>query len=639
MLLRPGALFAQADAPSLSKIGLHLINTYTAGAQQVSAAHPRILKILGTGGAMMTAARDFKARTPDAVIVLRVFTTRSYAVSADPAASGVDFWNSVLAPAINGLSAADRALIDYVEGPNEGDSTPTWVTLADARWFNSFWLALAPLIGNAGFRPCAFSISVGNPPGSQTEIRQRLDAIAPALRECQRLGGGWSYHSYTIPYSMDVGQEIWYSLRYRQYYQYFATAHADLLNLPLLLTEGGVEPGGWMLHGSATKFQNWLAWYDARLREDAYVVGCTLFQSGDPGGWGNFEIEPIAGWLATHIGSTESPPAAPRNFRASAGNGQVALTWTPSAGAERFTVKRGTNPAGPFTTVASNLTSASFIHSPLAAGGPYFFTVSAASSHGQGPDSAVIFVIIPSGLSLTAEGSGGWRYLDNGSNPEITWRGLAFDDSSWKTGPAPLGYGDGDEATVVDDGPDTARHITTYFRRTFTLDSTAGLQALVLRFVRDDGIAVYLNGARVALDNLAADASHTTPADDPVTAADESAWHFVAVDPSTLITGTNVIAAEVHQSSGTSTDISFDLALRAYSGADLLPPRAFRNDGNIHISSPLALVDLALFSSMDLATWTPVTGVPIIANNESTLTLPLIGRVSFFRLQVRGFDQ
>ena len=45
-----------------------------------------------------------------------------------------------------------------------------------------------------------------------------------------------------------------------------------------------------------------------------------------------------------------------------------------------------------------------------------------------------------------------WKYLDNGSDQGTVWREPAFDDSSWQTGPAQLGYGDGDEATVVSFG-------------------------------------------------------------------------------------------------------------------------------------------------------------------------------------------
>src|SRR5947207_11545166 len=42
-----------------------------------------------------------------------------------------------------------------------------------------------------------------------------------------------------------------------------------------------------------------------------------------------------------------------------------------------------------------------------------------------------------------------WKYLDTGVNQGTNWRSAAFDDSSWSIGAAQLGYGDGDEATVV----------------------------------------------------------------------------------------------------------------------------------------------------------------------------------------------
>src|SRR5687767_9904937 len=43
-----------------------------------------------------------------------------------------------------------------------------------------------------------------------------------------------------------------------------------------------------------------------------------------------------------------------------------------------------------------------------------------------------------------------WKYLDNGSDQGTAWRAPGFDDSDWESGPAELGYGDGDEATRVD---------------------------------------------------------------------------------------------------------------------------------------------------------------------------------------------
>jgi hypothetical protein len=49
---------------------------------------------------------------------------------------------------------------------------------------------------------------------------------------------------------------------------------------------------------------------------------------------------------------------------------------------------------------------------------------------------------------------------------------------------------------------------------------------------------------------------------------DETAIYTQSVDPALLVNGTNVLAAEIHQSSGTSSDIIFDLDL----SGEALPP-------------------------------------------------------------------
>jgi hypothetical protein len=309
---QPGPV--QAGTPSQSKLSIHQLTSYTPGARDIVAAHPRILKVMGIAtGPPLDMVRDYKASTPDGLVVLREYTGHRYSVSEDPAEAARHFWDTVLAPPISLLSPTDRALIDYLEGPNEGDSTPTWGSAQDAIWFNDFWITLAPLIGDAGFKPCAFSISVGNPPGSLQDVYGALDRIVPALRLVKSLGGAWSYHSYTIPYTTEVGQEIWYSLRYRLYYDYFARWYPDIVDLPLILTEGGVDghpgPGGagWQNAGDAEMYQSWLTWYDRQIRQDSYVLGVTLFQSGSPG-WASYEIEPIASWLADYLTSQTTTP-------------------------------------------------------------------------------------------------------------------------------------------------------------------------------------------------------------------------------------------------------------------------------------------------------------------------------------------
>jgi VCBS repeat-containing protein len=157
-----------------------------------------------------------------------------------------------------------------------------------------------------------------------------------------------------------------------------------------------------------------------------------------------------------------------------------------------------------------------------------------------------------------------WRYNDSGTNLGTAWRAVSYNDGAWRTGPAQLGYGDGDEATVISYGSNANnRRITYYFRRSFTVANPAVFASLLVRFVRDDGAVIYLNGVEVARSNMPTGTiNYLTRAVTAIGGADESAWQEVPVDPSRLVTGTNVIAVEVHQQSPTSTDVSFNLELR-----------------------------------------------------------------------------
>ena len=162
-----------------------------------------------------------------------------------------------------------------------------------------------------------------------------------------------------------------------------------------------------------------------------------------------------------------------------------------------------------------------------------------------------------------------WKYLDNGSDQGTAWRASGFNDSTWPSGAAQLGYGDGDEVTTVGFGPDANnKFITTYFRRAFSVTNAAAFNALTLRIMRDDGAVVYLNGVEVWRTNMPTGTiGSSTPASVAIAGADESAFVQMTLSPSLLVTGTNVLAVELHQSGGTSTDISFDLQLIGSDGS------------------------------------------------------------------------
>jgi hypothetical protein len=166
------------------------------------------------------------------------------------------------------------------------------------------------------------------------------------------------------------------------------------------------------------------------------------------------------------------------------------------------------------------------------------------------------------GATLVVAGAD-WRYLDDGSDQGTAWRAPGFDDSDWQSGPAQLGYGDGDEATVVSFGPDAnAKFITTYFRHTFDATDASLYDGLTLSVLRDDGVVVYLNGTEVFRSNMPGGAiGYTTTALTAIGGADELAYHSAALDASLMLDGTNVLAVEIHQANSTSSDISFDLSL------------------------------------------------------------------------------
>jgi hypothetical protein len=161
-----------------------------------------------------------------------------------------------------------------------------------------------------------------------------------------------------------------------------------------------------------------------------------------------------------------------------------------------------------------------------------------------------------------------WKYLDDGSDQGTDWIAPAFDDAGWASGPGQLGYGDGDEATVVNFGPNAGnKYVTTYFRRSFVVENAALVQTLTVNILRDDGAVVYINGQEAFGLSMPSPHNYLTYA----TEASEYFFNAVDVSPGMLVTGTNVIAVEVHQGSAGSSDMSFELELSAV----IAPPSNF----------------------------------------------------------------
>ena len=148
-----------------------------------------------------------------------------------------------------------------------------------------------------------------------------------------------------------------------------------------------------------------------------------------------------------------------------------------------------------------------------------------------------------------------FKYLANGSNQGTNWRLPSFNDASWSQGAAELGFGDS-PATKL-----TSGKTTYYFRKTLSISNPSQYSNLTLKIRRDDGIIVYVNGIEVYRNNMpSGTVIYTTKASR--TCSDDGSTVFSAtLANSVFVNGNNVIAAEVHNRSTSSSDLTFELQL------------------------------------------------------------------------------
>ena len=265
-----------------------------------------------------------------------------------------------------------------------------------------------------------------------------------------------------------------------------------------------------------------------------------------------------------------------------------------------------TNGAGPFNAVefyadgallgTDTATPFTFAWTNAPVSGSHVLAVRAISSLGFSLTSAPVQVTF--GFRTLIATGAVWRYLDTGTNPGAAWPTNSFDDSAWKSGPAQLGYGDGDEATVVSFGANTNnKYITTYFRRSF-LAATNTFTNLTVRLLRNDGAVLYLNGLEAWRNNMPATNPilSTTLAATSVANGDETNFFSTNLSAALLVPGTNVLAVEIHQAAANSSDISFDLGLGglARSGFAFF---AMTNQGASNVACTTARLTGALLSA------------------------------------------
>lgn len=151
-----------------------------------------------------------------------------------------------------------------------------------------------------------------------------------------------------------------------------------------------------------------------------------------------------------------------------------------------------------------------------------------------------------------------WRYFKGQAEPTAAWATLNFEDRAWLKGATGLGYGDGDDTTVLDDMRNS--YTSVYLRHRFTVDDPTQYAGLILEVGYDDGFVAYLNGTEIARSETM-EGQGRPPAFDQT--ADGSHEVTEGVDSFSLtpylgllLPGENVLAIQAHNSSQGSSDLS-----------------------------------------------------------------------------------
>jgi hypothetical protein len=224
----------------------------------------------------------------------------------------------------------------------------------------------------------------------------------------------------------------------------------------------------------------------------------------------------------------------------------------------------------PPTTVTLNVTS---VDDPPAAADDRYYT---RQNHSVNIPAAGS---VPATETLIAAGSS-WKY-STGASLGTAWRAPDYADAAWLSDNGPLGYdtdilpntrwipqraNPGSPASTANPNYPTA-----YFRREFNVSAAGATTEAKIEFQRDDACIIYVNGTEVYRDSTAytsggaapfaatGDIAYATYAAASIAEPDSLVYKVVAISPSLLREGRNVISAEVHQASATSSDLRFDL--------------------------------------------------------------------------------
>jgi hypothetical protein len=199
----------------------------------------------------------------------------------------------------------NRDKVDYWEVLNEAD--PPGVD--GHRWLAEFHITCMDIAQANGYKLALFSYSVGVPEWEEWEA-----IVETGVFQQAKMGGHiLALHEYNWPHidgrwgeplpgrtaGLDRGV---LTGRYRHLYEDFLIPQDQVI--PLAITEAGYDPSVFGQPWDGTWKERYVAemsWYDDKLREDDYVLGCALFTLGGVSIWRDWDYSDLLGELRDRI--------------------------------------------------------------------------------------------------------------------------------------------------------------------------------------------------------------------------------------------------------------------------------------------------------------------------------------------------
>lgn len=307
----PWPTLPPTDELGPSKLSIHVIqNNDPAIMEFVRRAQPPVIKAVGDMGFL----EEVKRVSPNTLTIGRVDDIFAQNYVGVPEEAAWDYVDKHLA------TYRANPWVDYWEGWNEPDPN-----MNNMPWYARYEQERVRLMASYGFKSAIGGFSTGVP-----ELEE-FWLFLPAVETALQYDGILTLHEYSAPtiyngYGSALPNQTAYadrgSLTFRYRWFYREILEPQGLVIPLVITEAGIDgiignrPGpqglGWRdfggywvgLGGGRTPteaFINQLAWYDAGVRQDGYVIGFTVFTAGDIRGWETYSIDDILPDLANYV--------------------------------------------------------------------------------------------------------------------------------------------------------------------------------------------------------------------------------------------------------------------------------------------------------------------------------------------------